>query len=181
MNSQITVAFGAKFGWKIEKECVIGVTNVMDTRPEYKVTDPVPLNQDSGLVRRGNGTSISTARLRSKLVSGRRSSAVRESRPAFFFFFFFFPPLNCEIMSFLNPVGWWSLVRIRRLFFLRGCSPFCFLTFLSIVNQKKGKSCFNRTRMAPRYLSTIRSFVYVSRVCDVSYLFDECPVWHACR
>ena len=96
-------------------------------------------------------------------------------------FFFFFPPLNCEIMSFLNPVGWWSLVRIRRLFFLRGCSPFCFLTFLSIVNQKKGKSCFNRTRMAPRYLSTIRSFVYVSRVCDVSYLFDECPVWHACR
>lgn len=40
----------------------------MDARPEYKVTDPVPLNQDSRLVRRGNGTWRSAAWLTIQLV-----------------------------------------------------------------------------------------------------------------
>lgn len=47
---------------------MIGVTNTMDARPEYKVTDPVPLNQDSRLVRRGNGTWRSAAWLTIQLV-----------------------------------------------------------------------------------------------------------------
>lgn len=48
---------------------MIGVTNTMDARPEYKVTDPVPLNQDSRLVRRGNGTWRSAAWLTIQLVA----------------------------------------------------------------------------------------------------------------
>lgn len=95
----------------------------MNARPEYKVMDPVPLNQDSGLVRPGNGTSISTARLRSKLVSTRHSSAVRESRPAFFF------PLNRETMSCWDPVGWWSLVRDSYPFLIRNYSLYSVFVF----------------------------------------------------
>lgn len=90
--------------------------------------------------------------------------------------FSFFFPLNCEIMSFLNPVSWWSLVRINCLFFLRRYSLLFSYLFSDREFKKKGDSCFNKTRMALRYLSTIRSFVLVSRVCDVSHrLTNEIP------
>lgn len=88
---------------------MIGVTNTMDARPEYKVTDPVPLNQDSRLVRRGNGTWRSAAWLTIQLVGSPtdvRPRFVNHDRRDFPLFFSPFPPPGIvESMSLPDPVA----------------------------------------------------------------------------